>query len=65
MRYVIQHHSSGAMGDFDTILEVESGQIIPIDERNSDYQRYLEWLAEGNVAEEVSPDQPPEVLEAN
>ena len=60
MRYVIQHHSSGAMGDFDTILEVESGQVIPIDAGNSDYQKYLEWLQEGNVAEEIWPDQSPE-----
>jgi|TARA_R100000388_G_scaffold93888_1_gene79541 hypothetical protein len=26
-------------------------QIIPFDEENTDYQEYLEWVAEGNTAE--------------
>ena len=28
-------------------------KIIPFDEANSDYQEYLEWVAEGGVAEAV------------
>ena len=33
-----------------------STSYIPMDEQNSDYQQYLAWVAEGNVAEEWSPD---------
>ena len=30
--------------------------FIPISETNIDYKQYLEWLAEGNVAEEWNPN---------
>jgi hypothetical protein len=29
---------------------------IPIDEENRDYVAYLEWVAEGNTAEEWTPE---------
>lgn len=29
---------------------------IPCSETNTDYQAYLAWVAEGNTAEEWSPD---------
>ena len=33
------------------ILRGTDGAGIPIDEANTDYQQYLEWVAEGNTAE--------------
>jgi hypothetical protein len=45
------------MGDFDIILEVETGRVIPVDPENSDYQKYQAWLAEGNIPDEVQETQ--------
>jgi hypothetical protein len=33
----------------DVILRMSDGVTIPFDPQNTDYQRYLEWLAEGNT----------------
>ena len=33
------------------IFRVSDNASIPIDPANTDYQAYLEWLAEGNVPE--------------
>ena len=38
------------------ILRVEDSAVIPMNEQNSDYQQYLAWVEEGNVAEEWSPN---------
>lgn len=39
-------------------VEYEDGSVscIPFDLANSDYQQYLAWVAEGNTAEEWSPN---------
>jgi hypothetical protein len=39
-----------------SICRETDGAWIPMDEQNSDYQQYLAWVAEGNTAEEWSPD---------
>jgi len=37
------------------IFDDESVIFIPMDEENADYQAYLAWVAEDNVAEEHQP----------
>jgi hypothetical protein len=41
--------------EIDTVNKITEGRIvcIPFDEANTDYQEYLEWLAEGNTPEEA------------
>ena len=31
----------------------DSSYFVPFDEANTDYQEYLEWVAEGNTPEEA------------
>lgn len=33
------------------VLRLDDNALIPFLEDNADYQRYLEWLAEGNTPE--------------
>lgn len=49
--YQIAQTLSGEM-----IVRVADNAWIPQDPANSDYQQYLAWVAEGNTAEEWSPD---------
>lgn len=39
------------------------GAVIPTDNRNADYQKYLVWLEEGNIPEPPDPDTLPTVEE--
>jgi hypothetical protein len=34
------------------IKKISDSAFIPMDESNTDYKQYLEWVAEGNTAEE-------------
>jgi hypothetical protein len=33
------------------VKKIDDSALIPMDEGNTDYKQYLEWVAEGNVAE--------------
>jgi hypothetical protein len=43
--------------DSHCIKRLEDCSYIPIDEANTDYQAYLAWVSEGNVAEEYNPEE--------
>ena len=35
------------------IIRIADGASIPFDNANTDYQEYLEWVADGNTPEEA------------
>ena len=53
MSYTYKHFKDGLTGAKVTnvIIRKEDNAFIPFDEANRDYQKYLEWVAEGNTAE--------------
>ena len=61
--YKLQANYIDPMGELripDFIIRIEDNAYIPFDPANTDYQAYLEWLAEGN---EPLPADEPETTE--
>ncbi len=48
---IIYKLQNGQNGQPCAVTIVGQNISIPMDENNSDYQKYLEWLAEGNTPE--------------
>ena len=40
-----------SFGNQSSVIKVDTMTYIPYDEANTDYQEYLEWVAEGNTAD--------------
>jgi len=46
------------------IFDSEQNSTIPMDERNQDYQQYLQWVKEGNTPDPEDPLTPEEIAAA-
>ena len=41
------------MGNQTSVIRLSDMACIPLDPANTDYQAYLKWVSEGNIAEQA------------
>ena len=52
MKYKLTKNIDGTISETQ-VIRISDGAFIPFDPANTDYQEYLEWVAEGNTPEEA------------
>jgi len=51
--YKLLNDKEGNLNTIEKTIDEQNKLYIPLDPANTSYQKYLEWLAEGNTPEEA------------
>jgi hypothetical protein len=55
--YTYNTRTEDIAGQLEVVIRRSDGLWIPVEPANTDYQEYLAWLEEGNVAEEWNTEE--------